>query len=93
MLNLTQVWTPLIQRNGALVSNKNFYPEWFPEHDHHVRHTRDTKIVSRQSHDGRAKRSEPSYCTSVPIFIEPTPADDALFGGNSGTVRVFTFFQ
>ena len=83
---LGQVWTPMVQRNGALIPNATPYPKWFPEVDHHVRHTRDTHVMSRMLHDGRAKRSEPSYCTSVPIFVEPTPDDDALFGGNSGTV-------
>ena len=82
---LGQVWTPMVQRNGALTTNDSPYPKWFPEHDHHVRHTRDINVISRL-HDGRAKRSEPSYCTSVPIFVEPTPDNDAVFGATSGTV-------
>ena len=46
---LAQVWTPLVQRNGALIPNDNPYPKWFPAH--HVRHSRDTHIISRGRHN------------------------------------------
>ena len=70
---LAQVWTPNMSTRSIGAAN---YPDWFAEKEHkdHV------KIP------GRGRRSLPSYCTAVPVFVAPTPADGHNIDGKSGSV-------
>jgi hypothetical protein len=70
---LAQVWTPNMSTRSIGAAN---YPDWFAEKEHkdHV------KIP------GRGRRSLPSYCSAVPTFVAPTPADGHNIDGTSGSV-------
>lgn len=71
---LAQVWTP--NMNTRSIGHSN-YPNWFDieEHENHV-----------DAPKGRGRRSLPSYCGAVPVFVSPTPADGAILDGKSGSV-------
>jgi len=73
---LAQVWTPNMATRSIGAAN---YPKWFSsdanEHEEH-----DKRIVSR------GRRSLPSYCSAVPTFVAPTPADGHNIDGTSGSV-------
>ena len=69
------------------------YPQWFEDlddHDHQSWHD-DGDNVNREPTLNiptvvRGRRSLPSYCTAVPVFISPTPKDGIEIDGSSGFV-------
>ena len=67
---LGQVWRP------DMTARSHRYPSWFAEEGDHDDHEHTTL---------RSRRSEPTYCSEVPVFVEPTPDNDQVFDGQSGT--------
>ena len=63
---LATVWTPNLNTRRRLP-----YPNWFPEDedDHDDKQKRKSSI--------RGRRSEPTYCSAVPVFIGQTPQDQS----------------
>ena len=74
---LAQVWTPNLNTRSIGYDN---YPAWF-EQDEHPDH-----IDAPSKKNSRGRRSVPSYCNAVPVFVAPTPADGAVINGASGNV-------
>ena len=74
---LAQVWTPNMNTRSIGYDN---YPKWFDveEHPDHV--------DGPSKKNGRGRRSVPSYCNAVPVFVAPTPVDGAIIDGASGNV-------
>jgi len=77
---LAQVWTPNMSTRSIGAAN---YPQWFSlsdanEHEEHEMH--DKKPPAR------GRRSLPAYCSAVPTFVAPTPADGHNIDGTSGKV-------
>ena len=71
---LFQVWTPNLSTRSIGYDN---YPDWFGQHEEHPDHV-DVPT--------RGRRSVPSYCNAVPLFVAPTPANGAQIDGSSGSV-------
>lgn len=75
---LAQVWTPNMSTRSIGAAN---YPKWFAsdarEHEEHDEH---------DARPSRGRRSLPAYCTAVPTFVAPTPADGDNIDGTSGSV-------
>merc|ERR1712147_361296 len=71
---LAQVWTPNMSTRSIGAAN---YPDWFAEKEHEDHVTK---------YPGRGRRSLPSYCSAVPVFVAPTPADGHNIDGTSGSV-------
>ena len=74
---LAQVWTP--NPNTRSIGGAN-YPEWLDANEEHEEH------VKHEKRPNRGRRSLPAYCTAVPTFVAPTPADGQPIDGSSGSV-------
>ena len=74
---LAQVWTPNMNTRSIGYDN---YPRWF-DGDEHPDH-----VDAPTKKNSRGRRSIPSYCNAVPVFVAPTPADGAVINGSSGNV-------
>jgi hypothetical protein len=75
---LAQVWTPNMSTRSIGAAN---YPQWFSSDAH--KHKEHDNLPQRPS---RGRRSLPAYCSAVPTFVAPTPADGHNIDGTSGSV-------
>ena len=90
---LAAVWTPSTVSRG--VALPFVYPDWFAEKSEHDDH--EDHVLGDHDHESNKKSGKkrgrrtttPSYCTAVPVLVEPTPSDaDVIEAGNGGSFEI-----